>query len=72
MVLENPERYPEHKQRLEECDTSFAIDIMQNRKGRWLTLDGLHRLLKLYAEGHTIIKVRKIPEELIHLTAKDA
>ncbi|MDD4358760.1 MAG: hypothetical protein PHY30_03015 [Candidatus Pacebacteria bacterium] len=30
-------------------------------KGRWVILDGLHRLMKLYIQGNKIINVRIIP-----------
>ncbi len=48
--------------RVEKADTSYPIDIMDN-KGKWLVLDGLHRLIKLYQEGHKVVKVRVIPRE---------
>lgn len=70
-VVENLDKYPKHKKRLEVCDTSFPLDIMKNRKGEWLTLDGLHRLVKLIMEGEKVIKVRKIPPELLILTKRD-
>src|SRR5262249_41074127 len=53
-----------HREKIEKADTSFPIDIMEN-KGRWLILDGLHRLVKLYEEGAKTIKVRIIPREKI-------
>jgi tRNA uridine 5-carbamoylmethylation protein Kti12 len=70
-VLESLDKYPEHKQRIDECDTSYAIDIMKNKKDKWLIHDGYHRLIKLYSEGQKLIKVRKIPEEIIYLAAKN-
>jgi hypothetical protein len=44
------------------ADLSYPIDIMEN-KGRWLILDGLHRLVKAYKNGQKTVKVRKIPRE---------
>jgi len=70
-VIENLDKYPEHRDRIQKSDTAHPLDIMQNKKGRWLTLDGLHRLVKLVLEGKKIVRVRKIPPELIHLTARD-
>lgn len=69
-VLRDLDRYPTHRDKLRSCDTSFPLDIMKNRKGEWLTLDGLHRLVKLILEGKKTVRVRKIPPELIHLTAR--
>ncbi len=70
-VMENQDQYPYHRDKIREADTSYPIDIMQNKKGEWLTLDGLHRLVKLVLEHKTRVRVRKIPRELIHLTARD-
>lgn len=70
-VVENMDRYPDHRDRIRNSDTSFALDVMKNKQGKWLTLDGLHRLVKLILEGKTEVRVRKIPPEIIHLTARD-
>lgn len=70
-VMDNLDQHPGHRKRLDACDTSFPLDIMKNKKGRWLTLDGLHRLMKLVMAGKINVRVRKIPPELIHLTARD-
>lgn len=70
-VIQDPDAYPSHRDRIRNSDTSFALDIMKNKKGKWLTLDGLHRLVKLALEGKTIVKVRKIPPDQIHLTARE-
>jgi hypothetical protein len=63
-VIDNPEAHKEEYERTMRADTSHPIDIMEN-KGRWLILDGLHRLVKLFMLGEKIIKVRKIPREKI-------
>ena len=47
-----------------QADLSHPIDIMKN-KGRWLILDGLHRLVKLKIQGKEKIRVRKIPRKEI-------
>ena len=70
-VMENPDKYPDHRDRIKSSDASYALDIMKNKKGKWLTLDGLHRLVQLVMAGATTVKVRKIPPEIIHLTARD-
>ncbi len=70
-VIENLDAYPYHRNKIQNCDTSYPIDIMKNKNGKWLTLDGLHRLVKLYLEHITKIRVRKIPPSLIHLTARE-
>ena len=70
-VLQSLDQYPEHRDLLEKCDTSYPLDIMKNPKGEWGILDGLHRFAKLIQEGKTVVRVRKIPPELIHLTARE-
>ena len=47
---------------MEKADLSYPIDILKN-KGRWLILDGLHRLTKSYIQGKEKICVRIIPRE---------
>lgn len=70
-VVSNPNKYPLHRNKIKAANTSYPIDIMKNKKGKWLTLDGLHRLVKLVLNKETTVRVRKIPPELIHLTARD-
>lgn len=69
-VMNNMDKYPYHKDKIINSDTSYPLDIMKNKKGKWLTLDGLHRLVKLFLNKRSKIQVRKIPPELIHLTAR--
>ena len=70
-VMMNPDQYPVHRDKINAADTSYPIDIMKNKNGEWLTLDGLHRLVKLIMLKEPTIQVRKIPPELIHLTAQE-
>ena|SRR3989344_3474648 len=68
-VLENPVKYSKEYQRTVKADLKFPIDIMKN-KGRWLILDGLHRLMKAYIEKQESVRVRKIPREKIQQILK--
>lgn len=70
-VINNLNAYPEHQNKIQNCDASYPIDIMKNKNNKWLILDGLHRLVKMFLNKETKIQVRKIPPELIHLTAKE-
>lgn len=63
-VIDNPEAHKEEYDRTMRANTSHPVDIMEN-KGRWLILDGLHRLVKLYISGEKSVKVRKIPRKSI-------
>ena len=59
-VIRNPARYNKEYSRILRSDTRHPIDIMRNMHGKWLMLDGLHRLAKLHIEGEKIIQVRKL------------
>ncbi|MDD2935156.1 MAG: ParB N-terminal domain-containing protein [Candidatus Pacebacteria bacterium] len=63
-VIENPEKYKREYDRTMKADLSHPIDIMEN-KGRWLILDGLHRLMKSFILGKKQVNVRIIPPEKI-------
>ncbi|MEK7650629.1 MAG: cupin domain-containing protein [Patescibacteria group bacterium] len=63
-VIENPELHQEEWQRIQRADTSHPLDVMEN-KGKWLLLDGLHRLVKLFLAGNKEVPVRIIPRSRI-------
>ena len=63
-VINSPEDHPKEYERTMEADLIHPIDIMEN-KGRWLILDGLHRLMKASILAMNKVKVRKIPREFI-------
>ncbi|KKQ28069.1 MAG: hypothetical protein US42_C0002G0024 [Candidatus Magasanikbacteria bacterium GW2011_GWC2_37_14] len=46
----------------DQVDLSYPIDIFKN-KGKWLILDGIHRLVKSYKQGLKKVKVHIIPPE---------
>ncbi len=54
----------EHRKKIDNADLKYPIDIMEN-KGRWLILDGLHRLVKAHELGQKTVRVRKVPREKI-------
>src|SRR3989344_2765886 len=63
-VINNPKKYKKEYNRTLKSDMRFPIDIMRN-KGRWLILDGLHRLMKAEILGMKKVRVRKIPRSEI-------
>jgi hypothetical protein len=63
-IIITPTKHKDEFDRTIKCDLSYPIDIMFN-KGRWLILDGLHRLVKAKIQGLTHVKVRKIPRSEI-------
>jgi hypothetical protein len=69
-VLVDVESYPFHKEKMMHADTRYPLEITKNEQGRWIVLDGLHRLAKLNQEGNRKVNVRKIPKELIPIIEK--
>ncbi|MFA6252239.1 MAG: hypothetical protein WCX74_02460 [Candidatus Paceibacterota bacterium] len=63
-IIENPGEYEDEYKRTMKADLTYPIDIMEN-KGKWLILDGLHRLMKAYIKGMEKVSVRIIPREKI-------
>lgn len=63
-LIKDPQKEPTHYQRVLSVDLTYPLQIMRH-KGRWLLLDGLHRLTKAYLEGYKTIKVRKVPRSCI-------
>jgi uncharacterized ParB-like nuclease family protein len=47
---------------MNDADLTYPIDILKNH-GKWLVLDGLHRLAKTYMQGRKNVKVRVVPRE---------
>ena len=68
-VIENKDKYKEQYERILNANIDYPIDIMEN-KGRYVILDGLHRLAKYKILGYTKIKVRIIPRTEIKNIAK--
>jgi len=69
-VLERASGTDKEYQAVLNADTSYPIDIYFN-KNKWLILDGLHRLVKLYSSGVTEINVRIITKEALPLILSD-
>ena len=63
-VLNNPGKHKKEYKRTIKANLKHPIDIMPN-KGKWLILDGLHRLMKAKLLGIKNVKVRKIPRPMI-------
>jgi hypothetical protein len=69
-VIENPRKYEDEYQRTVGAELKYPIDIMEN-KGRWLILDGLHRLMKAHIQGTETVNVRIIPRDKITEILRD-
>ena len=69
-VIKKPDEHSVHFRKIQDADMQYPIDIMEN-KGRWLILDGLHRLVKAHLAGAKTVRVRKIPRFQIPKILKD-
>jgi len=69
-AMSEPKKYPDRIDRIMKADLDYPLDIM-HWKGRWLLLDGLHRLAKAKMTGLKKVRVRKIPAEAIPKFKKD-
>jgi len=63
-VLASPESHPVHWQRVLSADTSFPLHVMKWR-GRWLVMDGFHRLMKRKTERAAQVSAIQVPESAI-------
>ncbi len=65
-VIERVAGTSQERVRVAAANTSYPIDIYYN-KDKWLILDGIHRLTKLYGAGIRTVRVRIVTEELLPL-----
>lgn len=63
-VMKYPKKYVNEYERAMRADINYPIDIMYYG-GRWLILDGLHRLMKQSIQKTKNVRVREIPESFI-------
>ena len=68
-VAANPERYLADYDRAMAADLSCPINVIYLR-GRWVVMDGLHRLLKAWTCGHEMTLARQAHEEHIPLFSR--
>jgi hypothetical protein len=63
-VLNSPLEFPRHTARIESADLQFPLELFQNA-GRWVILDGYHRLSRHVAMGSISVPVRYHPDEYL-------
>lgn len=69
MCIENFEKEIHHAKKVLEADLQYPIELYFHQEQR-IILDGVHRFTKAMREGHTTIKVRKIPENVAQKTKR--
>ena len=65
MLINNFEKEISHAKKVTEADLSYPIEIYFHNDG-WIILDGVHRYTKSVKDGLKTIKVKKVPESLMH------
>jgi hypothetical protein len=60
MVLNNPDRFPWHRDKISTVDLSFPLEMF-SRGERWVILDGYHRLARHHLERSSHVRVRRHP-----------
>ena len=63
-VINNPQAYPSHQQRIANADLTYPILVVLEPDLD--VLDGVHRLLKQMLSGNTTITGRVIPPEILY------
>jgi hypothetical protein len=65
-VMARPADYPAHWARVQQAEVGYPIDVaLHPVTGRWVILDGLHRLVRLAGDGAVAVRVRKVPLALV-------
>jgi hypothetical protein len=68
-VLADPPRHAVEYKRIQQADLDYPIEVYFHH-GRWMILDGIHRLAKAIEQGRPMMAVRIIPEsEITHILA---
>lgn len=61
-ILKSPYRYAVEYGRAQRASLLFPLDITWHR-GRWVILDGVHRLMKAHELRFEEVSVRKVPRK---------
>lgn len=69
-VINGKEGATKERMQVEKADLSYPIDIFKNH-GKWLVLDGLHRLVKAHQLGIEEVEVRVVPRDKLPDIASD-
>jgi hypothetical protein len=61
-VLEQPSNFPIRWQRISTVDLIYPLEMFRSDRGRWVVLDGYHRLARHQVEESRDIPVRLHPD----------
>src|SRR5262245_23689874 len=68
-VVYDPHRHNEEYQKTLNANLKHPIHVME-KNGRWIILDGIHRLMKSYLVNLDKVRVRIVPSSLIQQIQK--
>ncbi len=63
-VIADPVQYAQHWSRILTADIGYPLDMFA-LNGRWVIMDGYHRLARCHVEGQAAISVRQHPAALL-------
>jgi hypothetical protein len=63
-VISNRQHHPDHWQRIAQADVRYPLEMFAHN-GRWVIMDGYHRLAQLAANRIQQVSVRKHPHEYL-------
>jgi hypothetical protein len=70
-VLEDQAQHAGHAQRIATADLQYPLDLFEVN-GRWVVLDGVHRLARLTQDGARRAAVRCLPASALPLIRREA
>lgn len=62
MVLLRPDLHAWHWNKILSADLTFPLEMFRN-DGRWVVLDGYHRLARHHVEQRSMVRVRLHPDD---------
>ncbi len=63
-VIDNISGSKIHRERVMEADLQFPILLIE-KNGKWLVIDGVHRLVKAFEAGHQTIKAKIFTQKMV-------
>jgi hypothetical protein len=64
-VLRFPDAFPLHFSRIVSAAVEWPLIQMQNSAGRWVLMDGYHRLAKCKLLGRALVDVKRLDRSVI-------
>lgn len=69
-VLESPQMHAEHALRIQRANLEHPL-LVHRFRGRWVVLDGIHRLAKLVQAGAGVVTVQRVGAGHLAVAVRD-